>query len=144
MKILFDTNVVLDAITERYNDSQYAKLLISYLLQDKIKGYILTSQITDIYYCLRKYWTDEKQKREFIKLICNSFILIPPGRTNIITSCDSNINDFEDALIDNTARVNGVQYIATNNIKDFANSKLLAITPRELCELIELKSKVLS
>ena len=69
MKVLFDTNVILDALTNRYDDSHYSERLIQYALIGKLQPYILSSQMTDIYYCLRKYIKNEDEKRKFINLL---------------------------------------------------------------------------
>lgn len=137
MKILFDTNVILDALTKRYNSYHYSQELISFVVKNKIKGYLLTSQITDIYYCLRKYIPKEETKRDFVKLVCETFILVPVTNNNFLSCFKSEMIDFEDALIDDVARINCLDYIVTNNISDFEKSKVPAITPKAMLDLVK-------
>jgi hypothetical protein len=50
----------------------------------------------------------------------------------------SEIDDFEDAVIEISAKENAAEYILTRNIKDFKKSVVKPITPEEL--LIILKT----
>ena len=53
-KILIDTNIVLDFALQRQKFGENAKSLILYIARNKIKSFITSSSITDIYYILRK------------------------------------------------------------------------------------------
>ena len=48
----------------------------------------------------------------------------------------SQINDYEDAVIEVSSTIKKADYILTRNIKDFKNSIIKAITPEELHILI--------
>ena len=47
-----------------------------------------------------------------------------------------NFTDFEDCLQDRCAESINAQYIITNNVKDFNESVVTAITPRDFDKLI--------
>lgn len=138
MKILLDTNVILDAVTQRYNDYNYSKFILQCAATNKIKGYISSSQITDLYYCLRKYVSDEEKKRNFIITLLSFLELVHPLKTNLISASKSIIDDYEDAVLDDIARINCIDYICTNNLKDFKDSKIAIINPKELTTLLKL------
>ena len=47
-----------------------------------------------------------------------------------------NFKDFEDCLQDECAKELKADYIITRNIKDFAHSKIPAVTPEQFLEVI--------
>jgi predicted nucleic acid-binding protein len=59
MKVLVDTNVVLDAIANREPFSNNAKKIINLILENKLEGFITANSTTDIYYIARKYLTPD-------------------------------------------------------------------------------------
>jgi predicted nucleic-acid-binding protein len=48
----------------------------------------------------------------------------------------SEISDFEDAVIEASAKKAGAEYILTRNAKDFKKSAIESITPEELLAVI--------
>ena len=136
MNVLFDTNVIVDALAERNNEYKYSQMLIQNVVVGNIKGYISSKQVTDIYYILRKYYNDNV-RRQIIKTISETFSVLPLISGYITYCVNSKMNDYEDAILDETAKVNMIPFIVTNNIKDFANSNTTPITPKDLYKLIE-------
>ena len=137
MKVLFDTNVIVDAFTMRDYDYKDSRSLMLKAANQEIEGYISAKQITDIYYILRKYVSKEEDKRQIIKDLCEIFRVLPVLPANIGASLNTNITDFEDAIIEETAKINMIQYIVTHDVKHFEKSKLVIATPHELLTLIE-------
>lgn len=136
MKVLFDTNVIIDAVTLRdyeYKDSQE---LIRYVLQGKIVGVIAAKQVTDIYYILRKYVDNVNKRKEIIRLMLDSFEVIPTLKSDLSYCLNSEISDYEDAVLDEIAKVNCIDYIVTNNVTDFSSSKTVIFEPKQLKLLI--------
>ena len=52
------------------------------------------------------------------------FTILPLIPSYITYCVNSSINDYEDAILDETAKVNVIPFIVTNNSKDFINSKV--------------------
>jgi len=50
MKVLLDTNVVLDAIVNRKPFYHDAQKVIDLIHENKLEGYITANSVTDIYY----------------------------------------------------------------------------------------------
>lgn len=133
MKVLIDTNVILDVLYKResfYKDS----LNVWRLCETKqIEGYISTLTIPNIVYVLRKELDSEKTL-EIIKTISLVFNIYELKEDILIDAAELKYDDYEDALQTITALKLKCEYIITRNIKDFKESKILAIKP---CELIE-------
>ena len=141
MKVMFDSNVIIDALTERDINYKAARQLIRYAASGKIKGYITAKQITDIYYVVRKYYSREEQRKALIKTILNTFEVLPTLKSDIAYCLNSQINDLEDALIDEVCSANCIGYLVTNNEKDFENSKSQIWNPSQLLIIVELDQK---
>ena len=137
MKVLFDTNVIIDALTDRVENYNYSQKLLLLVANEKIEGYISCKQITDIYYIIRKHF-NEKQRRFAINTLLNTFNILPLFPSDIKYCINSQISDYEDAILDESAKVNMIPYIVTNNIKDFEHAKVITISPKELYILINL------
>ena len=137
-KIFFDSNVILDALTERDQDYKPAQKLIRLVASGSMKGYISAKQITDIYYILRKYCSEEIQRKAIIETIINTFEVIPTIKSDIQYCLKSDINDLEDALIDEVCKVNCINYLVTNNVDDFRKGKSTAFTPNQLITILEM------
>lgn len=137
MKVFFDTNVLIDAFTCRDYDYKNQKQLLRYVANEVIEGYISSKQITDIYYILRKYIPSETEKRRILRVILEQFETLPCLKSVCEYCLKSNIEDYEDAIIDETAKIFNVDYIVTNNKADFNNSKCIIISPKELVLLLD-------
>ena len=87
---------------------------------------------------MRKYCQTVEQRKEIILTINNTFEILPTLKTDIINSMESNINDLEDAVIDEICSTNCISYLVTNNIKAFKNSRNVILTPEEAVKLIEI------
>lgn len=137
MRYLFDTNVIIDALTERHPDYKCSQFLLKRVASKEIAGYICSKQVTDIYYILRKYY-GEKERRQLIKMICETFEIVPLLNSYLSYCLKSEIVDYEDAIIDEAAKVNMIDAIVTNDIKDFANSTRVIFSPKDLYTLLNV------
>ena len=54
MKVLFDTNIVIDILKRREPHYENSNRVFMLAVDDKIDGIICTSAITDIYYLTKK------------------------------------------------------------------------------------------
>ena len=69
--------------------------------------------------------------------IMNQFKVIEVDETILDKSLYSEIDDYEDAVIEASAFMHNMDYIITRDIKDFKKSKVKAITPDELIALLK-------
>lgn len=138
MKVFFDTNVLIDAFTLRDYSYKDSRDLIIKVANKEIDGYLSSKQITDIYYSLRKYVSDEDKRKQIIKDIMQTFTVLPCLPSDLQVSVKSKIDDFEDAVIEEIAKVNMIEYIVTSNIKHFINSSLVIISPNDLNKLTNI------
>lgn len=128
-RILIDTDVILDFFFDRRPFSDNAAKVLSLCESREIKGFITSVIISNVYYLLRQTSRHEKVIEKLMQLVTITEILTT-DRDIIIKALNSNFKDFEDALQNYSAELNGqIDLIVTRNIKDFSNSSLGVMTP---------------
>jgi len=138
MRVLLDTNIILDIALKRdphFLDSSEVFMKID---SSVVYGFVTATTITDIYYISKK----EKGHQVSIDFISNLIEIIDVigiDRRVIIESLLSKITDFEDAVQSVSSFFNSIDYIITRNQKDFSESAVKALTPKEFLDLIENK-----
>ena len=135
MNVLFDSNVIIDAITQRDKANAGAQELYLKAVAKEINGFLVSKQITDIAYVLRKYVEKEKI-RSFCQFLCKAFIILPFTKEDIQEATLLDGNDFEDDVLIYVAESNSMDYIATNNVSDFSESSVKALKPEEILKLL--------
>lgn len=70
-----------------------------------------------------------------MKSILKIVDLIAIDKVIILKSLESGITDFEDSIQYFSAIENEIDYIITRNKKDFKNSKIPILTPKEYCDI---------
>lgn len=131
MVILIDTNVALDFLTVRQPFYHDAKTILQACANDEIQGYIAFHSLPNIFYILRKGYSDE-DRRSMLEKLC--LVLQVTGASHDKV-CDailrSEFSDFEDCLQDECAQEVSADYVVTRNVDDFKYSHVKAITPEE-------------
>lgn len=136
IRVLVDTNVILDWIMVREPNSTNAKVIMEQCLFGQVQGYITSHSLTDIFYILRKDYSVEKRK-QLLRLLCESMNVVPETRQTILQALNrGEWQDIEDALQMQCAKEVGVEYIVTQNLKDFQTSEVKAICEEEFCKMI--------
>lgn len=135
MKVLIDTNIILDVLCKRpafYEDS--AKIFKLCEVK-KISGVISALSIPNIMYILRKE-LDADKTREILDSLMLIFSVADLKADDLKKAADMRLKDYEDAIQSACATRIKANYIVTRNIKDFSESKVTAIKPAELLDRI--------
>lgn len=135
MKILIDTNVILDVLCNRAEFVEDSLRVFKYCEVKRITGCISALSIPNIVYIMRKELNSEKTK-EILTTLTSLFDVVDLRETDILKAVELDFCDYEDALQSVCASRAGVDYIVTRKIKDFKNSKVIAIRPSELFEIL--------
>ena len=136
MKVLFDTNIILDVLLDRKPFSEHASYLMSKVERSEINGFLCATTMTTIYYLLSKY-LDKEKAIDSINAIMALFEIASVNRLVIENALKSKFSDFEDAVLHESARHAGAEYIITRNINDFKITKIPAFTPAEFLNMLE-------
>ncbi|MCP4575764.1 MAG: PIN domain-containing protein [Deltaproteobacteria bacterium] len=135
MKILFDTNIVLDVLLDREPFSDLATRLLSRAEKKELKGFLGATTVTTIYYLASKVGGKKKAEREINKLL-SIFQIAPVNQSILVGAIKTKFTDFEDAVLHEAAKQIGAQGIVTRNPKDFKNATLSIYSPEELYKIL--------
>lgn len=131
MKVLLDTNVILDVWLAREPFWRDSASLLARVEQGSIEGWICPTTITTLHYLGKKVIGEEKT-RELLKQLMVICKVGKVSRQTFSRALESKVSDFEDAVIESVSISNGVDIIATRNIADFKKSQVPAKEPSEI------------
>ena len=135
MNILFDTNVILDALLDREPFGEHALCLFDALESSRINGYIGAHSVTTLFYLMEKAKT-ASFARQKIKLLLDIFEVAPVTRAVLEEALAPGFVDYEDAVVYHSALHAGADGIVTRNGPDFKKSKIAIYAPAELVAAI--------
>lgn len=130
MRVLFDTNVVLDVLLDREAFVADATLLVDLVEQGEITGLLCATTITTLAYLAGKA-VGKKQAMLQIKHLLSLFEVAAVTRAVLDAALANKAPDFEDAVLAEAALQAGAQAIITRNLRDFAHSPVRAYTPAQ-------------
>jgi len=137
LKILLDTNVIIDALTSREPWNKSAEKIFLMGANHIVDLYITAGSATDIYYLLRKYVKDTAQSKQIMSKLYSLIGILDVTATNCVEALGSSISDYEDAVIEKVALSKNMDYIVTRNIKDYQNGAVKAVLPDDLIRMLE-------
>jgi len=140
MKVLFDTNVILDVLIDREPFVRDSLYLLSKVEKSEITGYVCATTITTIHHLVSKALGADQALRHINSLL-SLFVIAPVNRLVLENALQSKFNDFEDAVLHEAARHVGAKYIVTRNSIDFKKSKLVVFEPCELINALKTLKK---
>ncbi|BAZ10798.1 hypothetical protein NIES4071_26220 [Calothrix sp. NIES-4071] len=131
MRVLIDTNVVLDFLQEREPFVEDAAMLFEKVDAGEVEGFIAATTITNIYYIVRRAAGTEKALEAIIQVLTDLHICAVE-RTILEQAIALNFRDFEDAVQCACAIAHGVDAIVTRDASGFVGSEIPVMSPREL------------
>ncbi|MBD2771573.1 PIN domain-containing protein [Iningainema tapete] len=133
MKVLLDTNVIVDVAIERHPFYQESVQVLSFVYLKQIEGYISASTFSDIYYIIRKV-KGRDSTLDFLRRISTFCQVATVDQAAITMALNANFKDFEDAIQYSTTIVNQLDAIVTRNAQDFTVTSPRIITPAQLIQ----------
>ncbi len=128
MRILLDTNILLNWLIEQNEKHEEAAKLVISCIMNGTFGFVTSHSLTDVFYVLRKYHPNPEQRRKFILIIVNNFTILTENEDRFYEVLyDTNFFDLEDGLQMKCAENAALDFIVTENLKDFKNSKIPVI-----------------
>lgn len=137
MKILLDTNVILDYLLKREGFCEDAKEIFNLAAQDDTYEYVSASAITDIFYIMNKHFKDSHLTQQKIKALMRILTVLQVSEDDIENAINLHWNDFEDAVQYAVAVKNGVDIIITRNVNDYEESKISIYTPKDFLNYVK-------
>jgi len=135
---LIDINIFMDFLFKRQGHENVVEVF-KLCTKGNIRGFICAHEITTLCYFLDKAGMDRSKTNKVISQLMKRFTVIEINDELLNKALNSEIDDFEDAVIEVSAINRNIDYIITRNIKDFRKSVIPAKTPEELILMISTK-----
>ncbi len=133
MKILIDTNIIVDVALEREPFFAESDRILTFVEEAQIQGYISASTFSDLYYIIRRDrgrdWT-----LEFLRQLATFCQVATVDNSVISIALTCKFKDFEDAIQYSTAVINLIDAIVTRNPRDFPVNTPRILTPNQLIQ----------
>jgi len=139
LRVLFDTNVILDVLLDREPFSSTAAKLFSKVETGEITGYVCATTITTLHYISSKVIGADSAIEEINKLLM-LFEVAPVNRAVLDAALTSGFKDFEDAVVHESGVYKETQGIVTRDFDGFKKSKINVYSPEELLLMLESKN----
>jgi predicted nucleic acid-binding protein len=137
MKALLDTCIIMDAIQNRKPFNDDAQTIFRAAANKVFTGYITAKSCTDIYYLTHRCTHNDKEARTILTKLCILFDILDTSGIDIRKAISSNISDYEDAVMIETAIRAELDCIVTRNTKDYANSPIRIYSPSDFIKYLE-------
>ncbi len=140
MKILLDTNVLLDVIGDRKPFYEAAARIWTLVESEALEGCISAISFNNIYYIVRKAG-DKAAADKALRALRDLFTVIPLDLRLINQSMDAPIDDFEDAVQFHSASRAGTDYLVTRDPDGFPATGVPVLSPQEFLSLWDLQQE---
>ena len=141
MRVLVDTCVIIDALQSRVPFAEAAQKIFIYTANKQFEGYITAKSVTDIYYLTHRLTHSDSETRKILSKLFTLFHLLDTTSLDCRKAISSEISDYEDAIMVETAIRSEIDCIVTRNIKDFKNSTVKVFEPSALLMILEEENK---
>ena len=136
MKVLFDTNVLLDFLLDRCPFSDLAAELLSRADRGEIQGFACATSFTTIFYLASKV-VGLSSAREQVKALLSILGVAPVTRGILEGAIGGPYVDFEDAVVIESAHGIHAQAILTRDEKGFRESRIPVHSPTSLLVILD-------
>ena len=135
MKVIVDTNVVLDLLLAREPFLRPAVEVFRLIEESRIDAFICATTVTTVDYLLVMS-LPKSDARSALRRLISLFEIATVNRPVIERALESKIQDFEDAVLDEAGQMAGADFVITRNTKDFTGSSLKVCDPEEFRALL--------
>jgi predicted nucleic acid-binding protein len=137
VRVLIDTNVVLDYLLEREPFLQDAETLFQAIGSEQVVGYVTATTLTDIFYIARRQTQSVERARQVVSLTLAVMEICPVDRAVLEVALTSGLRDFEDTVQVACAIAQSLDAIVTRDTQDFSNATVPVLSASQLLEQLE-------
>lgn len=131
MRVLVDTNVILDFLQEREPFVDNAARLFERIDAGELEGFIAATTITNIYYIVRRA-AGRVVAQDAIAQVLSDLNICAVDQEVLERSLALSFEDFEDAVQYACAVVHNIDVIVTRDVSGFVNAKIPVVLPEAL------------
>lgn len=135
-KFFVDTNIFANWLIADNTGHSESSLIIKSCLMGYVAGFVSSHSLTDLFYITRKHFSVE-ERRLFLQLILSRFNVVEESSDMFsAVLADPNCKDLEDGLQMECAARERVDFIVTENIKDFKFSRVKALSAKDALSMV--------
>lgn len=137
MKALIDTCIVIDFLQGREPFAVAARAVFRAAATELFSGCITAKAATDIYYITHRCTHSDPESRTKLNQLLTIVGMLDSTADDVFHAISSDVSDFEDAVMIETAIRSRMDCIVTRNTKDYSKSSVPVYTPEQFIELLE-------
>src|SRR5438477_2836225 len=137
MRVLLDTDVILDFVLERESYFEAAAGLLELNAKEEYQGFISSITPVNVFYIGRK--SIGAANRQGIADLLDALEVCPITGSTLSAALNLSFKDYEDAVQHASAAASGLDAIVTRNLSDYKNATLPVFSPTDF--LAKLKSE---
>lgn len=138
MRALIDTCIIIDAFQSRKPFCKEAQDIFLAVANKQFSGFITAKSVTDIYYLTHRHTHSDKETRVVLNKLFTLFDLLDTTGMDCRKAISSDISDYEDAVMVESALRAGMDCIVTRNIKDYTKSQVFVYNPADFLQKIKM------
>ncbi len=132
MRVLFDTNVLLDALLAREPFVEDAALLLEAIESGQIEGFMSATTVTDVHYLVGRQTRNPETAITAVIRLLELMEICMVDRKVLEQAIALKFPDFEDAIQVACAMAQDLDAIVTRDINGFKDSPISVLSPEEL------------
>lgn len=140
MRILFDTDVLIDFLLDRPPYAESAANLLSRVDRGEVQGLAYANSFTTIFYLARKA-AGMESARTYVADLLALLEVAPVGRGTLEDAGQSGVLDYEYAVVCAAASRANADCVVTRNQKDYANAPLPVHSPTSLLAVLSVADR---
>lgn len=141
MRVLVDTCVIIDALQSRVPFAEAAQKIFIHSANKQFEGYITAKSVTDIYYLTHRLTHSDTETRKILSKLFTLFHLLDTTSLDCRKAISSEISEYEDAIMVETALRSEMDCIVTRNLKDYAKSPIMVYEPTAFISVLEAEKE---
>jgi predicted nucleic acid-binding protein len=136
VRLLFDTNVVLDVLLAREPHAGPAVALFALVERGILRGLLGSTAVTTVHYLAEKH-AGRVAARDHVRTLLGLFDVAGVTKDTLLEALDSSFADFEDAVLYHAATASDVDGVVTRDRAGFRESQLPVFSPTELLAALD-------
>jgi len=136
MRVLMDTNVILDVLLNRKEFLEVSSAVIKLLLERKYRGFVAATTLTNVYYVVHRATKKKDEAMIAVNKTLQWCEVATVNRRVLDVARLSCMKDFEDAVQAAAAQDFGIDIVVTRDKAGFSDSGLKVYSPEEFLETL--------
>ncbi|MEH1925317.1 type II toxin-antitoxin system VapC family toxin [Nostoc sp.] len=132
MRVLFDTNVLLDALLAREPFVEDAAFLLETVESGQVEGFISATTVTDVHYLVGRQTKSTKVAIAAVTQLLILMEICAVDRSVLDQAIALGLTDFEDAVQVASAMKLGLEAIITRDLDGFIGSPIPVLSPKDM------------